>query len=203
MGAEVAIFTLVGLLSGRLGAEQMAAHQIALSVSAMSFTIAVGIGTAGGVRVGREIGAAQQEGTRRAGFVAFACGAGFMSVTALLFVLFPRAIAGMLTSDGGVVQIVVPLFAVAAVFQISDGIQAVGSGVLRGAGDTAFAFVANLVGHWLIGFPTAMFVGFRLGLGVTGLWWGLCAGLTAVAFTLLVRFHVLSRGGIAALVKRE
>ncbi len=203
MGAEVAIFALVGLLSGRLGAEQMAAHQIALSVSAMSFTIAVGIGTAGGVRVGREIGASRQAGTRRAGFVAFACGAGFMALTALLFILFPQAIAQMLTSDANVIAIVVPLLAVAAVFQISDGVQAVGSGVLRGAGDTTFAFVANLVGHWLVGFPTAMFVGFRLGLGVTGLWWGLCAGLTAVALTLLIRFHLLSRRGIAALVRRE
>lgn len=200
MAAEVAIFALVGLLSGRLGAEQMASHQIALSLSAMSFTIAVGIGTAGGVRVGREIGADRAGGTRRAGFVAFACGGGFMSITALLFVIFPRPIASLLTSDPGVIQTVVPLLAVAAVFQVSDGIQAVGSGVLRGAGDTTFAFLANLVGHWLIGFPTAMYVGFSLGLGVTGLWWGLCAGLTAVAFALLARFHILSRGGIRALV---
>lgn len=202
MGAEVAIFALVGLLTGRLGAEQMAAHQIALSVSALSFTIAVGIGTAGGVRVGREIGASHDDGTRRAGFVAFACGGGFMSLTALVFVIFPEAIASLLTSERGVIETVVPLLGVAAVFQVSDGIQAVGSGVLRGAGDTTFAFLANLVGHWLIGFPTAIFVGFRLGLGVTGLWWGLCAGLTAVAFTLLVRFHILARGRIRALVTR-
>lgn len=201
MGAETAIFALVGLLSGRLGAAEVAAHQIALSLSALTFTVAVGIGTAGGVRVGREIGAARDTGTRRAGMVAFACGAGFMAATALLFVLFPRPIASLLTDETGVLATVVPLLAVAAVFQISDGIQAVGSGVLRGAGDTTFAFLANLVGHWLIGFPTALFVGFRLGLGVTGLWWGLCAGLTAVAATLLVRFHFLSGRGIRALVE--
>lgn len=200
MGAETAIFALVGLLTGRLGAEDVAAHQIALSLSAMSFTIAVGIGTAGGVRVGREIGADHQSGTRRAGFVAFATGASFMSLTALLFILVPGSIASLLTSDASVIATVVPLLAVAAVFQISDGVQAVGSGVLRGAGDTTFAFLANVVGHWLIGFPTALFVGFRLGLGVTGLWWGLCAGLTAVALTLLVRFHVLSNRGIHSLI---
>ncbi|MDX1583601.1 MAG: MATE family efflux transporter, partial [Thermoanaerobaculia bacterium] len=140
--------------------------------------------------------------TRRAGFVAFATGASFMALTALLFILFPGAIASALTNDGRVIATVVPLLAVAAVFQISDGIQAVGSGVLRGAGDTTFAFLANLVGHWLIGFPTALFVGFRLGLGVTGLWWGLCAGLTVVAITLLGRFHFLSNRGIRALINR-
>lgn len=203
MGAETAIFALVGLLTGRIGAEDVAAHQIALSLSAMSFTVAVGIGTAGGVRVGREIGGRHEAGTRRAGLVAFACGASFMSLTALLFILFPEGIAMLLTSDRAVIEAVIPLLAVAAVFQISDGVQAVGSGVLRGAGDTTFAFIANLVGHWLIGFPTALFVGFELGLGVIGLWWGLCAGLTVVAVTLLVRFHFLSRRGIRSLLEPE
>ena len=86
----------------------------------------------------------------------------------------------------------VPLLAVCAVFQLSDGIQGVGAGVLRGAGDTRFAFVANLVGHYVVGLPVAIVLGLRLGQGVIGLWWGLCAGLTAVAMALLTRFLHLS-----------
>ena len=82
--------------------------------------------------------------------------------------------------------------AVAAVFQISDGVQAVGAGVLRGAADTRFAFVANLLGHWAIGLPVAIFLGFGLSLGIVGMWWGLCAGLTVVAALLFVRFLRLS-----------
>jgi multidrug resistance protein, MATE family len=203
MGAEVAIFALVGLLSGRLGPAEVAAHQIALSLAAMSFTVAVGIGTAGGVRVGHEIGAGRRDGPRLAGMVAFASGTACMFVASLIFLLFPGAVARVITNDPAVIATVVPLLAVAAVFQISDGIQAVGAGVLRGAGDTTFTFLANLVGHWLIGFPVAIWVGFHLNLGVTGLWWGLCAGLTAVALSLLARFHLLSNRGFQSVIDRK
>jgi MATE family multidrug resistance protein len=78
------------------------------------------------------------------------------------------------------------------VFQVSDGVQAVGSGALRGVGDTRFPFLANLGGHYLIGLPVAIFLGLKLGWGVIGLWWGLCAGLTAVAVALFARFVRLS-----------
>jgi MATE family multidrug resistance protein len=85
------------------------------------------------------------------------------------------------------------------VFQLSDGVQAVGAGVLRGAGDTKYASIANVVGHWLVGLPVALFLGFRMNLGIVGLWWGLCAGLTVVAVLLAVRFERLSRSEIAPL----
>jgi multidrug resistance protein, MATE family len=91
----------------------------------------------------------------------------------------------------------IPLLMVAAVFQLSDGIQAVGAGVLRGAADTRFAFIANLIGHWLIGLPVALYLGFHRQMGIVGLWWGLCAGLTAVAVLLFIRFERRSGGLIA------
>ena len=75
----------------------------------------------------------------------------------------------------------------------------VGAGVLRGAADTKFTFYANLVGHWVIGLPIALWLGFSRGLGIVGLWWGLCVGLTVVAILLFTRFEKLSAGTIEPL----
>ncbi|HUP44277.1 MAG TPA: MATE family efflux transporter [Thermoanaerobaculia bacterium] len=199
MGAEVGIFALVALLAGRLGTLDLAAHQLVINIAAFTFTVALGVAAAASVRVGRAIGARDHEGTRLAGYAAFAGGAIVMSIGALLFILFPRAIARMLTDDPAVIAAAIPLLFVAALFQLSDGTQAVGAGVLRGAADTKFAFLANLVGHWLIGFPIALYLGFSLQMGIVGLWWGFVAGLTVVAALLLIRFHRLAARPIAAL----
>jgi MATE family multidrug resistance protein len=199
MGAEVGVFALVGFLAGRLGTEQLAAHQIAIALASFTFTAAVGIGQAGSVRVGWAVGAGDTSGARRAGLTAFAAGAGFMACTSLAFLLFPGPLARAMSDDGGVVATAAPLLVVAAFFQISDATQAVGAGVLRGAGDTRFTFAANMVGHWLVGLPIAVALGYVLGLGVTGLWWGLCAGLSVVAAALLARFLSISSREIAPL----
>ena len=129
--------------------------------------------------------------------VDFTGGALVMGISALAFAFFPRAIARLVTDQENVILASLPLMVVAAVFQLSDGIQAVGAGVLRGAGDTKYAFYANIIGHWVVGFPIALLLGFRAGLGIVGLWWGLCAGLTVVAALLFVRFEKLSRTAIA------
>ena len=199
MGAEVGVFAVVGVLAGRLGAQSLAAHQVAISLASFTFCFAVGVGMAGTVRVGLAIGARDTPAARRAGLTAFLAGAGIMSIAALCFWLAPGALAGMLSDQPEVVAAAAPLLVVCAFFQLSDGIQAVGAGVLRGAGDTRFTFVANLVGHYAVGLPIAILFGLELGQGVIGLWWGLCAGLTAVALALLTRFLRLSSREIAPL----
>lgn len=197
MGAEVGIFALVGVLASRLGTLQLAAHQLAISLSALTFCVALGVASAGSVRVGRAIGARNAAATRIAGHTAFVLGIFVMGIGALSFALFPRAIARLVTNQENVIVAALPLMLVAAVFQLSDGTQAVGAGVLRGAGDTRWSFWANVFGHWIIGFPVALLLGFRMGLGIVGLWWGLCAGLTVVAGLLFLRFEKLSRDAIA------
>jgi MATE family multidrug resistance protein len=197
MGAEVGIFALVGVLAGRLGTYDLAAHQVVISLASFTFTVAVGVAAAGSVRVGLAIGARDVMATRLAGRAAFIGGAGVMTVSALVFALAPRPLARLLTDEHAVIAVALPLFLVAAVFQLSDGVQAVGAGVLRGAGDTRYAFAANILGHWLIGFPVALLLGFRLKFGLAGLWWGLCTGLTVVAGLLFVRFKRLSATAIA------
>jgi len=146
---------------------------------------------AGSVRVGLYVGARNRVATRVAGHVAFNFGATVMALTELTFAVFPHALARLITNQTDVIRVAIPLLVIAAVWQLSDGIQAVGAGVLRGAGDTKYSLYANLFGHWAIGFPIALWLGFHEKLGVIGLWWGLCAGLTIVAVLLFLRFRTV------------
>ncbi len=197
MAAEVGVFSLVGVLAGRLGRDALAAHQVAITFASFSFTAAVGIGNAGSVRVGWAVGARDAPAARRSGLAAFAAGAAVMSLWGIAFLLFPYGFARLMSDQAEVVAAAGPLMRVAGVFQISDGIQGVGAGVLRGAADTRFTFLANMMGHWAVGLPVALVLGVALGGGITGLWWGLCAGLTVVAASLFARFLRLSSRDIA------
>lgn len=199
MGAEVGVFALVALLAGRLGTLQIAAHQVVISVASFTFTVAVGVATAGSVRVGLAIGARDAARTRRAGHVTFATAAMVMGTSAAMFALFPAQIAHLVTDQRDVIAAAVPLVIVAAFFQLSDGVQAAGAGVLRGAGDTHYVFWANVIGHWVAGLPLALYLGFVRKMGIVGLWWGLSLGLTIVAVFLFVRFERLSRDVIVPL----
>lgn len=199
IAAEVGVFSLAGVLSRVFGPESMSAHQIAISFGSVSFAMALGIGNAGSVRVGWAVGARNTPLARRSGMTAFASGTCFMMMSALMYALFPRELAHLMGASDEVLPLVVPLLMVCAVFQISDGIQGVGAGVLRGAGETRFTFYANVVGHYLVGLPVALVLGFGLKLGVVGIWWGLCAGLTAVALALFWRFERQSAGTLQPL----
>ncbi|MDY7230044.1 MATE family efflux transporter [Hyalangium rubrum] len=197
--AEIGVFALAAALAFRLGPASMGAHQIAISYASLSFTIALGIGSAGSVRVGWAVGAHNTPQARLSGFIAFAGGAGFMALSALVFALFPRTLADLAGAQPDVVPLVVPLLIVSSVFQVFDGVQGVGAGVLRGAGETRFTFLANMVGHYGIGLPLSLALGFGLNQGIVGIWWGLCGGLISVALALLWRFHRLSAGTLRPL----
>ncbi len=199
MGMEIGIFALVGVLAGRLGTLDLAAHQLVLSLASLTYTFAVGIASAASVRVGLAVGARDRERTRAAGFASLLAAATWMSCAALILALAPRMVARLVTNQLDVIAAAVPLLFVAAVFQLSDGIQVVATGALRGAGDTHYSFVANLVGYWVIALPIALYLGFSRSMGVVGLWWGLCVGLAVVATLLFLRFNRLSAREIVAL----
>ena len=186
--AEVGIFALTGLLAGTMGRLPSAAHQVALALASFSFSMALGIGAATSVQVGRAIGAGDAGAARRAGLLGIGAGAAMLGASGLVFLLFPRQLAAMFTGDPAVAAAAVPLLRIAAVFQLSDAIQAVSAGALRGAGDTRYTFLANLVGHYAVGLPVAIALGFGAGLGAAGLWWALSFGLTAVAIAQTRRF---------------
>lgn len=196
---EVGVFSAAGVIAGTMNEASVAAHQIAITWASFTFCLAVGIGAAAAVRVGWAIGAGDTPSARRSGLAAIVLGVLIMSSSALFFFSFPLIPARVMSDREDVLTAVVALFAVCAVFQVFDGIQAVAAGALRGAGDTRFAFWINLVGHYGVGLPISILLGVKLKLGVTGLWWGLCAGLIAVALGLLARFVVLTQKDVAAL----
>jgi multidrug resistance protein, MATE family len=190
--AEVGIFAVTSVMAGRLGTVPAAAHQIAITLGSFTFSAAIGIGAAASVRVGRAVGAGDLAATRRAGGAALSMGALVMGSFGLVFLLAPRPLAALFSNDPEVVAAAVPLLRIAAVFQISDGVQAIAAGCLRGAGDTRATLWANLAGHYLVTLALAIYLAFGLGLGAPGLWWALSGGLTAVAILLLVRFRWLT-----------
>ncbi len=187
MQLEYGVFAVVALLMGRLGTVPMAAHEIALTVASVTFMVPQGIGGAAAVLVGQAVGAGDASRARRSAAAALGLGAGFMLLTAVVLVSLPGPLARLFTREPAVVAVTMALLPIAGVFQVFDGIQVVSIGVLRGVGDTRSPMVLNVLGFWLLGLPVGVLLGFGLGGGAVGLWWGLLVGLVAVAISLLVR----------------
>jgi multidrug resistance protein, MATE family len=199
-GVESTLFLGTGLMIGVLGAKQLAAHQIAMNVASVSFMVPLAIGQAANVRVGYWLGAGQLLAARHAGFVALGLGVAFMSLTGLVFITAPHAIIGLYLhlddpENAQTVAIAASLLSVAAIFQIVDGMQTIGSGCLRGLRDTRVPMLAAAFGYWGVGFPTGYLLAFHAGLGARGLWWGLAAGLASVAILMTLRFERMTRRG--------
>jgi len=189
-------FSGATLIAGLLGATALAAHTITLNMAALAFMIPLGISLAAVTRVGNLVGAQRAEDAQRAAWVALALGAGVMSASAVLFVVFRNELPRLYSPDAAVVALCASILPIAGAFQIFDGTQVVGCGVLRGMGRTRPAALFNLISYWLLGIPLGAWLGLRAGWGLAGIWWGLCIGLAAVA-ALLVAF-IRFRGPRAA-----
>jgi MATE family multidrug resistance protein len=190
MQLEFSVFGVVGILMGRLGTEAVAAHQIALNLASLTFMVPLGVSAAGTILVGRAVGAGNPDAARRAVTAALVVGVGFMALTALVFLGAPGFLASVYTDDRTVLALAVVLIPLAGVFQVFDGLQVVSAGVLRGVADTRVPMMIGLVGFWLVGLPISLALAFPWGLGPTGLWWGLVAGLAVVSLALVVRVWV-------------
>jgi MATE family multidrug resistance protein len=200
---EFWLFTVVGLLMGALGAAEFAGHQIALNLAALSFMVPLGIAGAAATRVGNAVGRLDGVAARRAAVVCLLLGGAVMVVSAAAFYALPRPLARLFTPDAEVLAVAALLIPVAAAFQIADGTQVVGAGVLRGVADTRFAALCALVGFWGIGLPTGMLLAFRLDLGPAGLWWGLTAGLAGTATLLVLRVRRRLRRPVSELLAEK
>lgn len=189
---EIGLFTAVGLLMGSLGAAAIAAHQIALNYAALMFMIPLGISMATTVRVGQAMGANNHRGARIAGFSGMGMATGVMLFSAVIMLSVPEVIVGIYTTDQEVAKLAKSLLLIAAMFQLSDGLQAGALGALRGLKDTRFPVLITLVAYWAAGLPLAWYLGFELSIGPRGLWIGLVLGLSVAAVLLSARFYRLS-----------
>ncbi len=187
---EVGVFATVTVFASWLDVTSLAAHHIVLNIASFTFMVPQGISSAAAVVVGRSLGAADYIQARIDGWTTLGIGMVFMSCAALVFLVFPVSILRMFTSDPALVSLGTTLLAIAALFQVFDGCQVISIGLLRGLGNTRTPMISSLVVHWGLAMPTSYVLCFILGVGVKGLWIGLCAGLMIVAVWLCLKWHL-------------
>lgn len=193
LALEVTIFNAAVFLMGLIGASSIAAHAIAIQIAALTFMVPMGLSQAATVRVGLAYGRKDKDGISRAGWTAFVMGVGFMSLTALLMWTAPELLVAAFLdrsdpANAEVIGLAVSFLTVAALFQIVDGAQVVGAGMLRGLHDTRIPMIFALVGYWVIGLGTAVLLAFWAGWEGVGIWVGLAAGLAAVSVLMMWRW---------------
>ena len=203
---EVAIFTAAIWLSGVLGKNPQAANQIALNLSSMTFMVAMGFGVAAMVRVGNQKGLKRFDELRRIAFSIFLLSTILAVIFAVLFFIFHQFLPSLYLNYDNPIEVIdslevgataATLLLIAAVFQISDTIQVVTLGALRGMQDVKLPTVITFIAYWVVGFPTMYYLGLYSTWGSAGIWIGLLAGLTVSGVLLFWRFHVLSKKLIA------
>ncbi len=186
---EVGVFAAATALVARLDAISLAAHQIALNIASFTYMVPLGVASAAAVRVGQALGRGDVEAAGRSGWTAVLLGGAFMFCAGLALLLFPRLIVRVFTPNAAVIKTGVSLLAVAAFFQLFDGLQTVATGALRGAGDTRSPMISHLVAYWFVGLPLGYWLCFRWGLGAAGLWIGLCVALILIGIALSAVWH--------------
>ena len=192
MGFEGGVFSAAAYLMGLINAESVAAHAVALQIAALSFMVPWGLGQAATVRVGRHLGERDRGGIMRAGWIAWVLGVGFMAAMALVIWAIPRQLITLFLDDTAanaeVIRLGVSFLALAAIFQIFDGAQVVGAGILRGLHDTRVPMIFTFVGYWLVGIGAGTWLAFGAGWQGVGIWTGLAIGLAIVAVLMLWRW---------------
>lgn len=186
---EISAFSGAAVMVGWIGAAELAAHQIALSLASMTYMMASGISAAAGIRSGNNFGAGNYRDLRHSAIASYHMVLVLMSCTALLFVIGRHLLPAFYISDPQVIEIAAQLLIIAAFFQLFDGTQVVGLGILRGLGDVRMPTVITLLAYWGIGIPLGYLLGIKLDYGVKGIWWALLLGLLAASVMLFLRFQ--------------
>jgi multidrug resistance protein, MATE family len=193
---EYGLFSAAALLMGLISTTALAAHQVALQVTAILFMVPLGIGMAATVRVGQAVGRKDAGAVKRAGLVAALLGIVLVAILTLTVIVSRYAIAelffGTAESTGAAVELAATLLLIGATFFIADGVQTIAAGSLRGMNDTRMPLLFAVISYWLIGFPAACVLGFQTGLGAVGIWIGLSCGSAVYATLLVLRFGRLA-----------
>jgi len=200
MALEMGVFALAAYFMGWIGAPAVAAHAVALQLAALTFMVPLGLGQAATVRVGLALGRGDEAGITRAGWTAWVLGVGFMGTMALVMWSIPRELVTMFLSDvpanATVIALAVSFLRVAAAFQLVDGAQVIGAGMLRGLHDTRWPLVFALVGYWVVGLGIGSWLAFDRDWKGVGIWVGLASGLAAVAVLMLARWTMRDQLGL-------
>ena len=200
MGLEIGVFALAAYFMGWIGATTVAAHAVALQLAALTFMVPLGLGQAATVRVGLALGRKDEAGITRAGWTAWVLGLLFMATMALVMWSFPRQLITLFLKDvpanAVVIALAVSFLRVAAAFQLVDGAQVIGAGMLRGLHDTRWPLLFALVGYWVIGLGIGAWLAFAADWKGVGIWVGLASGLAAVAALMLARWVLRDRLGL-------
>ncbi len=200
---EVTVFNAAVFLMGLIDKPSLAAHAIAIQIAAMAFMVPMGLAQAATVRVGFWQGRGDARAVARAGWLSLAIAFGFYVLAAMVLIGAPRLLIGVFLdladpANALVVRLAVSFLAVAALFQIVDGAQAVGAGVLRGLHDTRVPMLYAGIGYWVVGIGVGTVLAFPLGLRGIGIWLGLASGLAAVAVLMVRRWIRRDRLGLVA-----
>lgn len=198
---EITIFNAAVFVMGLISVASLAAHAIAIQIAALSFMVPLGIGQATTVRVGLAYGRGDPVGIGRAGWTAFFLGTGFMAMMAVLLVSIPRTLVGAFLHAGDprnadVVALAISFLGVAALFQIFDGAQAVGAGMLRGLHDTRVPMLYAAFGYWIVAPAVGLTLAFRARWHGLGIWLGLASGLAVVALLMIARWRKRQKLGL-------
>jgi multidrug resistance protein, MATE family len=194
---EYGLFAAAALLMGLISTTALAAHQIALQVTAILFMVPFGIGMAATVRVGHAVGRGDAAAVKRAGYMATLLGISCVAALTLAVILARFATARFFLGEaaesaGAVIDLTAVLLLIGATFFVADGIQTVAAGALRGMNDTRIPLLFAAISYWLIGFPAAYGFAFRADLGAIGVWIGLSCGTAVYAALLILRFRRLA-----------
>ena len=186
---EVGAFAAAAVIAGTIGAVEQAAHQVAITLAAITYMMASGIAAAATIKTGNNFGQRNFFRLRRFAVASYHIVLVFMGISALLFALLNQYLPWIFTKDTVVIAIAAQLLIIAGLFQLFDGTQVVGLGILRGIGDVNIPTLITFVAYWVIGLPTAYLLGIRFDLGVTGIWYGLTLGLLTSSVLLYVRYR--------------
>jgi MATE family multidrug resistance protein len=203
MALEMGVFALAAYFMGWIGASAVAAHAVALQLAALTFMVPLGLGQAATVRVGLALGRRDDAGIARAGWTAWIIGVGFMGAMAIGMWAIPRPLITLFLNDAPenaiVIGLAVSFLKVAAAFQLVDGAQVIGAGMLRGLHDTRWPLLFALVGYWVVGLGIGAWLAFAQDWKGVGIWVGLASGLAAVSVLMLVRWIYRDRLGLTRL----
>ena len=200
MALEMGVFALAAYFMGWIGAPAVAGHAVALQIAALTFMIPLGLGQAATVRVGLALGRGDRRGITRAGWTAWVLGVGFMGLMAIGILVSPRTLVTLFLVDvpanAAAIVLAVSFLKVAAAFQLVDGAQVIGAGMLRGLHDTRWPLIFALVGYWVVGLGIGAWLAFAADWQGVGIWVGLASGLAAVAALMLARWLMRERLGL-------